>query len=453
VTEVGLAQRWRTRWFFAKYTVAKPQARSAFQEAVRNQRRSRDELEALSWARTRDLLQYAYGHVPYYREKWQGIGLHPDDIAKPEHFAQVPVLTRQDIQTNADRMMSDEAKQGNVRVSTTGGSTGEPLRVYHEKKVVRSAQLWRVLDWWGLPPDVDMASIYRNLNPGWKKRLAYKAFWWPTQHILLDACAMDEQSIRRFIAQIVRLQPPLIHAYVGALDHVASYILDHGIAVPAPKAIWSTCAPLTTVQERRIEKAFGAPVFDHYGCCEVYWIAAECQEKRGLHRFSDVVTVEFLDDDHHPVPVGEYGRIAITDLKNRLFPLIRYLNGDRGRELEATCPCGMSLPLMDKVQGRTYEMLRTPDGTVAGGVTTLFDSNPDAVRRFQVIQREDYSIDILVVANPDFPDIDGILEGARNRLSAWLRHAVPVRVNIVPSLPSQDGKLRFVKSEIAPEKD
>jgi len=440
--------RMRTAWFFLKYSAVKPQARPAFREAARNQRLSRDELEALNWSRTQALLRYAYNHVPYYRDKWQALDLSPEDIKRPEDFARVPALTRRDVQENTDRLISDQARPKDLKASTTGGSTGEPLKVYHEKKVVRSAQLWRILDWWGLPPDVDMASIYRNLNPGRKKQMAYDLFWWPTRHVLLDARAIDEESVHRFVRQVVRLRPPVIHAYVGALAHVAQYIIDHKIAVPPPKVIWSTSSPLTAVQERRIEQAFGAPVCDHYGCCEVYWLAAECPAKSGLHVFHDVATVEIIDDLGRPVSPGKCGRIAITDLKNRMFPLIRYLNGDRGRTLISSCPCGMSLPLIDKVKGRTCAMLRSLDGTVVDGITTLFDHTPEAVRRFQVIQRQDYSVDILVVTNPGFPGVEGVLEGVRHTLSGWLHNTVPVRINIVPALPSQDGKLHFVRSEL-----
>lgn len=439
-----------TRWFFLKYSLARPDARRAFKEAISNQSLSRDELEELNWKRTCHLLNYAYEHVPYYHDKFSDLGLHPADITKPEHFAQVPVLTREDLQGNLERLISREARCADLKASTTGGSTGQPVKVYHQKQVIRSAMLWRVLDWWGLPPDVNVASIYRDTASRWTTKLLHSLFWWPTKRVLLDASAMDEQNIGRFLRELMRIRPELIHAYVGALDHVAEYILEKNIQVPPPKAIWATCSPLTVVQEKRIEKAFGAPVFDHYGCCEVYWLSAQCPAKKGLHRFHDVVRIEFLDEKGCSVPVGESGRIAITDLQNRFFPLIRYLNGDTGRELAGQCPCGLTLPLMDKVKGRISDSIRLPDGTIIAGeyLTTLFDEYPEVVRRFQVIQRRDYSIDILVVPNVDYGNHQQILETVRAKLAARARHMVPVRLTAVDSLCVQGGKLRFVRSEL-----
>jgi phenylacetate-CoA ligase len=310
--------------------------------------------------------------------------------------------------------------------------------------------LWRVLNWWGLPPDVSIASIYRNVSQGWKSELLNRLFWWPTRRILLDASSIDEQSIESFIDRVKRVRPQLIHAYVGALDHVASYILDHNIGVPAPKVIWATCSPLTLSQERKIRKAFGAPVLDHYGCCEVYWLAAQCPAKNGLHMFHDVVRIEFLDGDDSPVPVGHLGRVAITDLLNRYFPLIRYLNGDMGESLPEQCSCGVTLPLMGKVKGRVSDIVRLPNGTVISGeyLTTIFDGEPEVAHRFQVIQRKDYSIDILVVPNTAHPTYDQVLEQVRGKLSVRLRGTVPVRTRLVASLSAQQGKLRFVRSEL-----
>ena len=68
-----------------------------------------------------------------------------------------------------------------------------------------------------------------------------------------------------------------------------------------------------------------------------------------------------------PDLTGHLGQIAVTALENRLFTLIRYLNGDIGRAIKGTCECGVNLPLMDKVRGRTTDTLRFPNGKCISG--------------------------------------------------------------------------------------
>ena len=436
--------------FLAKYSLMKPGTFRRLRQAVRNETLAAQELEELNWARTKALVAYAFEKVPYYQRKFAAAGLHPSDLKGPDTFAHVPVLTRQDVQEHFQDLVSTDARPRQLRLVTTGGSTGQPVKVYHEKRIIRDAMRWRMLAWWGLTAGDDMASVYRDSGGTFRARLIQQLLAWPGRRILLDAACVDETAMRRFLDEFARRRPPLLHGYVGAMDHLAQYMLDHSIQVPPPRAIWVTSAPLTPVQERRIEVAFGSPVYDQYGCCEVYWLAAQCPAKGGLHMFHDARRIEFLDEQNRPRPVGELGVVAVTDLDNRLFPLIRYLNGDVSRRLAGQCSCGRTLPLMDKVRGRVTDIVRLPSGKCISGdyLTTLFDDQPEAVRQFQVHQKADYAIDIVVTPNPDFPALAEALERVRRTLADRVAGEVAVGMVRVKEIPQKNGKLRFVRSEV-----
>lgn len=437
--------------FLFKYSLVKRNTKEYYRELLKNQFLSPDELDALNWTRTNNLLQYAYHKVPYYKRRFDAIGLHPDDITNPEDYTKVPLLTREDLQKHFQELVSTEARPQDIRLSTTGGSTGEPVKVYHEKKVVRAATGWRMLSWWGINPGNDFASVYRDTKTDLRSRIMDRLMWWPTRKIQLNATSLEPASMERFLEQFRKVKPSLLHGYVGAVDHLASYVLDHKLSVPAPKAIWVTSSPLSAVQEKRIEQAFHAPVYDQYGCCEIYWLASQCPEKGPLHMFGDIRRFEFLDDQNRPCPSGELGKIVVTDLENYLFPLIRYVNGDRGRSVSGRCSCGVTLPLMDKVKGRITDMIRLPNGTAISGdyMTTIFDDVPDAVRQFQVYQKADFSIEILVVPNPTFDGLGKVLEDAAAQMTKAVKDTVPVAVREVAEIPQKGGKLRFVRSDLA----
>ena len=191
--------------------------------------------------------------------------------------------------------------------------------------------------------------------------------------------------------------------------------------------------------------AFGAPVCDEYGSCELRWIASQCPACKGLHVNVEHVNIEFVDDGNKPVPKGEYGRTLITNLEDTVFPLIRYENNDRGRWLPEPCECGRTLPCIDSVKGREVESFALPSGKTVNGefLTTIFDSKPEAVRGFRVVQHKDLSITIEYV-----PAMDGrVIHELLQRFASCLGNEVPVRFKPVDAIAHDRGKLRFVVRE------
>jgi len=220
-----------------------------------------------------------------------------------------------------------------------------------------------------------------------------------------------------------------------------------------PKVVWTTSAPLSPVQRKLIEEAFGAPVCDEYGSCECRWIACQCAECKGLHVNVEHVHIEFADDANQPVPKGEYGRTLLTNLEDEVFPLIRYENNDRGRWLSEPCSCGHTLPCIDSVKGRESESFVLPSGKTINGeyLTTIFDATPDIVRGFRVIQHKDASItieyipadEVKVRGEGEQRNVLQVLNAFADRLGG----EVPIEFKKVAEIPHDRGKLRFVVRE------
>jgi phenylacetate-CoA ligase len=211
-----------------------------------------------------------------------------------------------------------------------------------------------------------------------------------------------------------------------------------------------TAAPLTPSQRALVQDVFQAPVYDHYRSAEVPWIAGECRQQSGLHVFADVRKVEIVDASGQPAPLGRTGEVVVSDLTNRVFPLLRYRLGDRAAELASACPCGITLPLISSVAGRTSEVLRLPTGqSVAGeGLAQIFSRVPSAVRQFQIHQRADYSIDLLVVPGDSAAAVAEI-QTAAARFRGVLRDSVVVRLELVSHIPHDGGKVRYLLSDVS----
>ncbi|MGY3126540.1 phenylacetate-CoA ligase [Agrococcus sp. UYP33] len=433
--------------FAAKARTVRARAGRFHDELLANERLDPAELERKQHALASDVVAFAMTASPFYRETYGRLGIDPSRLHDPAEWQRLPILDRATVKARSADMATPEATGSNARTALTGGSTGEPLKTMHDARVPFLALSWRMYSWWGVAPYDDLARIGR-----WSfdraATLKNDVSWWPTRQTYLDASLISEQTMEAFHRAVTRTRPRLIEGYVGALTEFADYLERRGLTVPTPAAVATTAAPLTAGVRARLEAVFGAPVYDEYRNSEFGWLAGECEHRDGLHIFSDVRRVEVVDEEGRPAPAGEVGDLVITDLRNRVFPLIRYRTGDRGALRERPCPCGRSLPMMEQPQGRTTDLVRLPSGAVlAHRLMAMFAGHPEAVRLFQVHQQRDASITIRVVQG-DGDDARVHIEEAVAALRARIADEVPVRVEYVDSLPYTGGKTKYVISDV-----
>lgn len=349
-------------------------------------------VNTLNLERRIELVAYAFAHSPFYEEKYKGI-IGASDVRTEEDFLKLPSVTRDDLANNFEKFIACGARSDSYEKVTSSGSTGRPVSVLQDPDFPYTTLQWRILDWWNIKPYENQAFIYRYGRPR-LKRWGNAFLWWPTKRAFMAGAEMNLESAKKFVEKINSIKPALLQGYVDVVYEFALFLLDNDLKIHAPKMVWVTSAPLFENQRKTMEKAFGAPVCDQYGNTEVFTIAAECPQQKGLHIMHDAVHVEVVDADNHPVPVGESGKILVTDLRNRVFPLIRYETGDRGKLLDYVCECGIPLPLMDNVRGRQSVTLKTPSGLAIRSehLALMFEKHMKGIRQIQLLQNIDYSV-------------------------------------------------------------
>ena len=434
----------RERFFKLKWSFYKPQVSAAFDCLMRSQFISEDEREHQNEVARQKLVRHAYENTLFYRDFYGREGFEVGDIGKSGWFEKLPVLTKSYIRTEFERMF-DPCQRKFAAFSMTGGSTGVPTRTGHDKRLPIEAWSWRFLNWYGVQPWDDHAYVWRRRKVSVASDLFNAALWWPTRHLKLDATLMDENDIVNFLNHFNRLKPKLLQGYVGAITQLAQFVIDKRWKVHYPHCVWTTSAPLSMVQRSIISKAFGAPILDQYGSCEVDSIAQSCPQCKGLHVNSELVYLEYVDESGCPLAIGDYGRALLTNLQDTVFPIIRYENGDRGRYLDGKCACGRTLPIIDAVKGRESESFILPSGKVLNGeyLTTIFDSHPEIVDAFRVVQHKDLSIDVRYVPHNSDADVTCCVQSLIDRVSG----EVPVRVCPVDRIENDKGKIRFIVRE------
>lgn len=394
----------------------------------------------------RELVGFAIKSIPFYREHYGKTGFETGDMEQERWFEKLPILEKHHIREQFEELTDRSAIKW-AGATTTGGSTGMPLKVRYDRRVPHEAFTWRLLEWWGTGPWDSGGYVWRNPRSR-RQQVVNDLVWWPTRKVKLDASMMSVETMEQFIRQFNRIKPPVLQGYVGAISELADFVERNRVATHVPKWVWLTSAPITTTIREQVERVFKAPVCDQYGSCEIGSIAAQCPERSGLHVNSEHVGIEFVGDDNRPVATGEWGRTLLTHYDEFIFPLIRYENGDRGRWLGKSCPCGRTLPLMDSVKGRISEMFELPSGRKVNGeyLTTIFDAFPEVVDGFRVVQRRDLSIVVEYVPG-EKGDLTGALATVRQTLSEKIAGEVALELKAVAEIPHDRGKVRFIVRE------
>ena len=355
---------------------------------------------ALSCKYLDQLLSFVSEHNTYYAEFLTGRRV----------LKNLPILTKEIIRERFDDLQSTKQTTRTYR-NSSGGSTGKPVilvqdnsysswsnatRGYYFREFLGVEMFGARSVWlWGSERDTF------KLN---SRRVKVGLFL--QNRLLLNTFDTSEQRWLEYIEYIRSYRPCYVAGYAGSLYQIARVARKKNIRLYKPDFVYSAAEMLRDFMRQEIEEQFNAKVFDFYGSREVGAIAGECSAGR-RHVFIMNNLVEILDDEGRPMVNGKEGRITVTNLHNYSFPMIRYDIGDSGAIRFDECPCGSSLPVLEKLTGRVTDHFRLRDGGLVHGeyFTHLFYFR-DWVEQFQVDQVDYNRIRILVVVDAPVNDHD-----------------------------------------------
>jgi phenylacetate-CoA ligase len=419
-------------------------------ELEHNQFLPPDEIEDIKWRKLSALLETAGRHVPYYRDLFEREGIDPGSFEKPADIVRIPFLTKEIIRREKRRMISrDPLRKGYP--SSTGGSTGEPLHFWCDSAAaqVRRAAVLRGYRWTGFDIGCRQAVLWGfQLDRPLKERIAAGTKNFFNNIMTLSSFEMSPEALRAHAARLRRFRPSVVTGYPSALTVLAEFCREEGIVLPVPKAVVSGGERLYPHQRETIEEAFQADVFDRYGTRELSAVAHECAEHKGLHVYSDLSHVEVIHESGRAAQSGEIGELVVTDLSNLYMPFIRYRTGDLAMPTERRCPCGRGLPLLDRIEGRSFDSIVTPGGKKVGGFfwTWLSRSVP-GIDRFQVEQRDRSGVTFRIVPGEGWKD--EYKEVLTRKIRENCCEDFRVDYQIVGDIPlSPSGKTRFIVSKM-----
>ena len=396
-----------------------------------------------------NLLRHCRESVPYYAERLQQVKAHAEPT---ECLIQLPVLTKEIIRSNFDRLKSADLHRRKWIYNTSGGSTGEPIRLIQDREYedrCKATGLFCETLWdcelgrprvrlWGSERDFEMN------NQNGKARF----FNWLTNTVWLNAFNMSVQRMSEFIRQLDRFGPTLIVAYAQAAYELAQFAERERLSLAPQRAVVTSAGTLYPFMREKIAQVFGCPVYNLYGSREVSLIGCEIPDTDGLWVPPWSNYVEILDDNGNPVASGEEGNIVVTCLTNFAMPLVRYQIGDRGA-LTSDHSTNGGPQTLKFVSGRNVDMFRTRDRKLVDGeyFTHLLYFRP-WVGKFQVVQRDfDHVLFKIVKLNggPSKTELEEITAKSRLAMGDGCR----IDFEFHNELPSHaSGKYRYTISEV-----
>ena len=411
---------------------------------------TRAEIEALQLARLQATVQHCM-NSPFYRSRFEEIGLKPEDIKSLDDIRRIPFTTKQDLRDTYPFGMASVPLRECTRLHSSSGTTGTPTVILHTQKDLEewAAQVARNLWMVGLRPD----DVFQN-SSGYGMFTGGLGFQYGAERLgMLTIPAAAGNSLRQ-IKFITDFGTTALHAVPSYVTRLYEVMQSAGIDPRRDtklKVLAIGAEPHSEEQRRRIEDMMGVKAYNSFGMSEMCGpgVGFECQEQNGLHFWEDYYIVEIVDPETlEPVPDGEVGELVLTSLCREAMPLLRYRTRDLTRVLGRTCPCGRNHVRIDRMRGRSDDMMVLRGVNIFPiQIEKILMTFPELASNYLITLTTDEDNDNMTVEvelEELFTDDFRRLQGLANRIQRALKDEILLtpHVKLLPkgTLPVSEGK-------------
>lgn len=382
------------------------------------------QLERLKWTINR-----CYNNVPYYKDMLDKAGVTPDMIKTLDDIRRLPLTTKEELRKNYPFGLFASPKEDIVEIHTSSGTTGKPIVGGYTKN---DLELWGncmarlVVAAGARREDIAQISFGYGLFTG-----AF-GLHYALQKVGCMVVPISSGNSERQIMIMEDFGTTVLVATPSYAVYLSELAKDMGVADKLKLRLGLFGSEMCTPEMRaQIEKNIGIIVTDNYGLTELggCGVSGECEERQGLHINEDHFYPEIIDPDTGEVlPEGEEGELVITPLSKEAFPIFRYRTKDITRLYSNPCKCGRTLIRMDKVVGRTDDMLIIKGVNVfPSQIESVIFTMPHIGPHYQLVLRKERFMDSLEV---QVELIDGSLLEQYSKLEA-LQHRIREKLRSV----------------------
>ena len=321
--------------------------------------------------RVRKLMKAAY-KIPFYRKRFEEVGLKPEDFKCADDLYKFPILTKDELRAWMDEEV-DKPQYKYYFLDTTSGSSGTPTRVYYSprEKAYNMANWMRLLIRAGYNPITGLTASRlsaHSVSAGQKNIFQKLGF---LRREFINQYAPEPEVIE----QINKIKPDLLYMNKTELMRVALYASKHNIKVYHPKFFVPTGEMIDDNSARLFAEVFGDTMINAYGAAEIGSVMTKYHGTDHWRIHADLFSVNIFDDERKP---AEEGHLCVTPLYRTDVPLINYQGGDRARS--GVIANGAKAVL--SILGRSNDFISHADGQY----TTFFMIAPIFAHANEIVQ-------------------------------------------------------------------
>lgn len=416
---------------------------------------SREDLEALQLERLQALVKRVYQKIPFYKESFDKAGIKPEDIKSLADLTKLPFTVKQDMRDAYPFGLFAVPRKDVVRVHCSSGTTGTATVVGYTQKDLEN---WgdcfaRALYGVGCGPDSTLQIAY-----GYGLFTGGLGAHNGGERAGCTVLPMSTGNTKRQVRLMKDFDVDCLCCTPSYALNIAEVAQEEGYDVhefPIHAGILGA-EPCSEATRAEIEQKMGIQVYDIYGLSEVMGpgVACECEKQHGLHVCEDQFIIEILDPKTlQPVPDGEWGEVVFTTLCKECSPLVRYRTRDISRILVGECECGRTFRRMDRIAGRTDDMMILRGVNVfPSQIEEEIVSFPEIAPQYQLILTTKGTLDhaeLRVETVPEFPfdeirRLEKLKKDLQKALKENLQIAVDVKIVEPKTIERAEGKAKRI---------
>ncbi|MBN2028488.1 MAG: phenylacetate--CoA ligase [Actinobacteria bacterium] len=411
----------------------------------------RERLDELKLERLRSTVDRLYEKVPFYREKLDDAGFKPGDVKSLDDLGRLPFTCKDDLRDNYPFGLFAVPMHDIVRIHASSGTTGKSTVVGYTEADI---QVWADLVARTIVAAGGTADDIVHVSYGYGLFTGGLGLHYGAEKLGATALPMSGGNTKRQIRMMVDFGSTILCCTPSYALNIAEVMQEIGVERESMrlKSAILGAEPWSDEMRRQIEEELIVSAHDIYGLSEVVGpgVSIECSQKKGLHIFEDSFIPEVIDPESGEVlPPGERGELVFTNINKEGLALIRYRTRDISRLFPEPCACGRTHVRMERITGRTDDMLIIRGVNVfPSQVEMVLMQVPGLSPHYQLVVDRIDNLDVLEVQVEVSPEIfsdeikrlEELEKRIRDEVQSYLGVSVRVRLMEPRSIQRSEGK-------------